>query len=819
MGVRRQKFTFAVVALALLSANAHLNSTEAFAEGSSGATGTTGSTGTSTGGTAAVDPFSPTQLPQSTTPNFTVPAGFSNVFAGCGQTPIPQCSNTIPESASGAVENCDLDMVQVYQTASMQAAQAGQVMANLQCKSNAIQAFKSEIACVNNAAKSLANLIGSLQNVITQNIHNMQKNVKQLVSMERDREAQLKDTEQKLNGNEKTGQKGLNQMAMLAQDTLTKMPDSIQGIKEAYTGLDNKKEGLEEAVKLRKTALAVECFNKDKSPTYISQKGGSAETALTYAVNMYKNKLMEGSGGMAEQSEFRKTDAEAKGKALDAALQQWFANLPNDSKITLAPSQSPGKDGQAVDPNAALSSFLNQNRTLITPDLLKQLEASLKGYDSNGLSISKFVVSTMQTCYENKSKQVEQERTSKSTQIGMFQEQIKMEERSIRNNVSKMMTDYGLLMQDSMSALTGENMPVNTSNCTAANQTAKGQMQCLDDAQKNLKGLVEGSIPQSVVNMVIKGNNPASNIGLQCAGLKGCQQKLKNLATNVESERQKVKEFKESYVLQSNQSLETFAKQVSSQLSPQMVALYQRMDTVSLLMAGLGVKSLIDPKGVEQEGWDKEGEELAGLYKVPKSTLNLIGGQMSPPMMDVSKNPFNEVISGMTERMADISKAQADVAKVITEINQIPGKCQAQKKKEALEAAKEARAEQRQQTQDNISNALMQRMAGGEQGGAHTSSGDGGSDRMCDTYKSHMDQLESLAAKLAVGTSERESTEKMASEARLTWGRSCSGGGTTGAQASSISALASKTFGSGNSIGSSNAGSIGFPSSTFFPSK
>ncbi len=764
---------------------------------------------------AATDPFAPSQMPQTTVPNFNVPAGFSNIFAGCASTPVPQCSSTIPESAAGPVENCDVDMTTIYGTAAQQAAQAGQVMANLQCKANAIVGFRNEISCVNSAAQSLANLLGSLQGIYAQNIHAMQKNVKQLISIEKDREAQLIDTQLKLNGNEKTGQKGINQMSEAAQAALAKMPDDIQGIKEGYLDLDNKKSGLEEAVKLRKTALAVECFSTDKSPTYISSKGGTAETALTYAVSMYKNKLMEGAGGIADQSKFRQVDAEAKGKQLEAALQQWLSKLPNDPKITLPPSiGAQGKDGAPADPTTALSGFFNQNRTLITPDLLKQLEASLQSFDGKGLSISKFVVSTMQTCYSNNSKKVEQERTSKSTQLGVLQEGIKQQERIIRTNVSKLMNGYSALIQDSMSALTGENMPINTSNCTAPNQTAKGQMQCLDDSLKNVKGLVEGSISQSVVNMVIKGNNPSSNIGLQCAGLKGCAQKLKNLATNVEAERQRVKEFKESYVLQSNQAIETFTKQVASQLSPQMAALQQRLATMNLIVGGLGVKSLVEPAGVDGESLDKEGEELAGLYKVPKSTLALIGGQMSPPMMDLSKNPFNTVITGMTERLSEISKAQADVAKVITEINQIPAKCLAQKEKERKEEEKERLAAAKEAREADLDRLFKQKMIGEQGGGVSTSSvGDGGSDRDCDTARSRLQSLSDEIIAIQDQTERTRRKERDLSPIYAEIGRACGGaaGNLTGsAQTSNFPApITAGLTKSGMAGGSPTAGSFG----------
>jgi predicted nucleic acid-binding Zn-ribbon protein len=160
--------------------------------------------------------------------------------------------------------------------------------------------------------------------------------------------------------------------------------------------------------------------------------------------------------------------------------------------------------------------------------------------------------------------------------------------------------------------------------------------------------------------MMVAANNPKLTVVFNCYGIDGCLTSYQQLQSSLEKEITRVDTFKKDYVLKGNQGVEGFTKQAAASLTQQNQALNDRIKSMNSILSGLGVGEGVEFEKVEPESL--EYDEKTGLVKQPKNVVALIGGQMNPPLLDVTGNTIGKSLAG-------ISKAGKQVNKDMTEAN------------------------------------------------------------------------------------------------------------------------------------------------------
>ena len=154
-----------------------------------------------------------------------------------------------------------------------------------------------------------------------------------------------------------------------------------------------------------------------------------------------------------------------------------------------------------------------------------------------------------------------------SSPIGQQQAALTKAQGDLQVNANQMLSGNVSKYEEAMTALTGMNMPLDTSKCN--NATPAVQISCLQDLQSNMESLLHGSAKQSTVTMNLSGTDPNTNISFTCQGLDGCITALQNVDHNLKSEVKRVQSFKQQYVTAAKQSVDNFTKQMAAMMSAQ----------------------------------------------------------------------------------------------------------------------------------------------------------------------------------------------------------------------------------------------------------
>ncbi|MEK6705499.1 MAG: hypothetical protein AABZ06_06900 [Bdellovibrionota bacterium] len=559
-----------------------------------------------------------------------------------GVAPGASCggSESGPDASKMSCENYSKDAIEAQQKA------LDDALKTLSCKKTQLDGLKSQLGCLTSQADNLASQIQALGEAYASNVNRFQQDLSKIKSVEGDREMQFQDVTEKLGGSEKTGSPGLLRIRENTKAMIAQMPLQIQGVKQMYKDIELQKKALDEQAKSRTMALTGDCFNTPKS--YRCAPNGPPVSAREYILCRYEDNLLALGNVRQKGNTIFEAKAKANAQALSNLLDRIFASAPKNLMM-------PGSDKEA---QQQFQQQMQQPIRIWNPaNIESEFGNALSRYNEEGfynkkrLNISGEVMRIMKSCYKTANNTVEQEKTRAGSFLGVAAANIKKLERETSVRVNEFLNQYSQQLSENMSVLVGQHMPVDVSRCQ--NAAPNTQTNCLDDLRRNMEGLLAGSVPQSEMNIVIPSKDPQSAIKFRCQGINGCITSLQNISRKLENEKKRLGQFKSDYVLKSNQSMQNYTRQMASILSIQSQALSNRLKSLNSNLASLGVRSAVDIKPVEGEQFEADED---GLYKAPKSVLKLIGGQMTPPMLDVHGENFSSALGGVTERANEIDE-------------------------------------------------------------------------------------------------------------------------------------------------------------------
>ena len=116
-------------------------------------------------------------------------------------------------------------------------------------------------------------------------------------------------------------------------------------------------------------------------------------------------------------------------------------------------------------------------------------------------------------CFQRAQNTVAREQNMVRSQIGQAQTALAKKKADLKTNANQMLSSNVAKYEEAMTALTGMNMPLDTSKCK--NATPDVQVSCLQDLQNNMEALLHGSAKQSTVTMSLTGTDPGTNLTFQ----------------------------------------------------------------------------------------------------------------------------------------------------------------------------------------------------------------------------------------------------------------------------------------------------------------
>lgn len=548
-------------------------------------------------------------------------------------------------------------------------------VASYQCQKDSLNAALTELTCLSQMAAQISQQVGTLQAQFVQNLQRGQQGVGALKAIEADRQAQLEDTITKLGGDKASGAPGLIQLQAEIQKGLDVLPTQVSQMTAQVDMLEKREQAYTESIGVRRMALAKQCFVAKSDTRFKCTKKDKPTSAYEYILCRFEqNAQLTKDGRVIRKGAVAKEDAQVARDKLASLLQQMLAELPDKAE------PEGGNDPSKAD--AAYANFVSQGRGKSVDDVLARYASKLKDIDadSSRINVGSFIKSTLKACDSSATNQVNRELGKATSMFGFAKTAIQQMKTAIQGQMEQVFGTLNNVYTAAMKGLTGQHLPLNLSSCRSAKPRV--QLSCLEDIKHNLQDLMVGSDPKTKVVMQIRGTQ--SNVpAFTCQGINGCITALQNLSQNLRREVGKVQAFKTNFVNQVNQGVEAFAQQMAKAFSIQSQALGDYQKRINQMLSSLGVKSLLNFEAVEHEAFEKDED---GLYKIPKSIVNVVGSRMTPPLLDINKDAFGSALEGVGDRIKDIDDKLAEVQSANSELEASFAACVEEKSKDVADA-------------------------------------------------------------------------------------------------------------------------------------
>ncbi len=589
----------------------------------------------------------------------------------CKDSPVPAAGSTCESFEVGGVFNATL------LTSKMQQAQAA--TCSIECKRSKLNAIQQELQCLSSQSDQMIQQINSqLQQAFTENITRYQTDVATLKGVIKDREIQSTFVKEKLGGSGERGEDGWVKIQGDLTNSYAGMVNEVAEVTELQKAASMQKASLLEQSEMRRASVTAECFRTQVQSSYQCVPNGPPVSAYDYVLCRYEqNQYLSSNGQQVEYDASTKAQATAKTAGLKNILDTIFTNAPAAYKVPTNPDQVAAMASQPIG-------------NLVPANVEATYGGQLTGYDGKGLGIHQFVMDALAACDARSVKQVEKEKTMVNNALGLAIQGAQRSDRQLCAKVDSLFDKYSQQYSAAMTSLTGMNLPLDVSGCRSSSncavlaacnediicrqRTFNLQTSCLADLKQNMEGLLRGTTQNSNVQILVTANNTKQNISFDCAGVNGCVRKMQNLSTELGKEQEKIKKFKDDYVLKANQNIETFSRQTASRLSPASQQINSRLKDLNSALSQYGDGTAIKIKAYEPEDMSQNVDDDK-LYKLPHNIMKVVGGKATPPLMDISGDSFGESLSGMGKATQKLGEDQNKVTEAMNNIMNLSSTC------------------------------------------------------------------------------------------------------------------------------------------------
>jgi hypothetical protein len=547
---------------------------------------------------------------------------------------------------------------------------------SLSCRKEKLKQIDRELQCFKQGNLALEQQIAQIQAEYMRNMQTMQSHVAQMTAYVGDRDRQIGDIHERLEGGGIGGRVGIKALKEEAKGLLDASHDQVhkpgEGLRDRVQKAEWDRQRYQESKKMRSMALAIQCFKNEPVPTlkcYQRDKSGRNiainVSAYEYAECATRGYHRLGKNGRLEIDAETAARADAQAANLRAKIDAIFSQAPTDPNVL----SSAGQDGKGAPEQA--NRFLH-------PDAIdwKQLDSANR--PEIKFNIRQVLEQAMRRCHKSREAQVEKEADTSgngrsTSALAALAQTMRSNEATTQQMANRLVQNYELIHQKINATLTGSAVPLNTAQCR--NSSPARQLACLEDAHAATDDLLQGKTPASEQTILIKANNPAMNIPITCRGLVGCETILTNAKVNLENDKQKVVQNKKDYIQKANQQIEAFTQQMAQNFSAQTAYLRDRLEKAKAALGAMGIRelglSLDNVRPVElQKTQDRDGD---GLYAMPTDLIGLIGGKAQPPMIKV--DDLNSSIGGVAEAVKEYEGKATKIAEKSRALQNLEGSC------------------------------------------------------------------------------------------------------------------------------------------------
>jgi hypothetical protein len=585
--------------------------------------------------------------------------GCANVKAPCNSSVSnspPSCNRSLEPSAMKAV----------YEQAF---AKAGAAACCVKAKESQLQEALKELSCISQQNDLLANQIGSMQAQMQQNFQSIEQNLSKIETVLTDRKNQLDEVNNRLNGGPggRMGllnlKKQLDQVVNVALPTAVKdFNDSINNSTDKGPGIFQQQEILQQEVKDMTMGLTKQCMSTTATQSFPCYKNTKDQCSFVQELeNSYYEKLRRKN----KDDTSNRNNSGATKAQLDALFSRIFADMSSD--ITIKPiGQDSSQDQQSQS---------NGSHGIQTPlDLQTKYGSELAGLSIDGLDLQTFFQNEFAVCYRQAQSTVEKSKTTPNSDYLKAYKKIEKNKQDIRDKMSQFLSSYSEIYKQVYSEFGVTMTPLDLTKCTASTTALNGELNCVKDLQTQLTSIYNGSGSNSSMTVQMKGNStdPVTAFNFTCSGVDGCITTMQNLVTNLTTEHQKLTQTKKTFIMQANQSLESFKSQMSQVLSVQNQALQSRLNELKKVLSANGVTDPLTTQSVQRRPLEKDEN---GLYKMPEDLLATIGGDLKPPMIDPASGSFDNARSSIARTIQENEQKGAEAEQVMAMITQEQKHC------------------------------------------------------------------------------------------------------------------------------------------------
>jgi hypothetical protein len=495
---------------------------------------------------------------------------------------------------------------------------------DLQCNAAKMAAIQQEVACVQSISQTITYQASLLSGVFQQVFNAGQQQMQAYQQRMTDNDTKMTQINNLLNGSQ-DGQGNSAGGGLLAQrqatrDALAQLPAAILGFQNDYQQNVQATNSLQSFVQTRTAGLMMSCFNSRPVSNYQCVPNGPPVSAAEYLQCRYQQSHSVGSNGVLDQNKLVTGQAQAGSQGLAALIGQITGDAASDADVPDDPSKLVQKNSNAM-------------RVANPTDVNTYYGNQLSGYKINGVSAQQFVSSMMNYCYSIAQSTVAAEQANPASAIGVQQYHLQTQKRKIQADITQQYNALSALYTENMSALTQQNVPMNAPACLSG-QT-QTQLNCLQNVQREMQGLLNGTAQDSGSNINIQGSISSSEI--PCRGLNGCITALQNANRTLTSNQKTMEASKSQYVVNYNQMVESYTRGMAQQVSGVSTALQMRVDALNLALRSVG-QSPLGRQTVRSEPFQQD--PATGLDRPPASVLGALVNNVTPPLIDTSASGF-----------------------------------------------------------------------------------------------------------------------------------------------------------------------------------
>lgn len=602
---------------------------------------------------------------------------------------IKTCSTNVPNVSPSCPEKVEL--VDALFNKLIQTATDGSCC--VKAKMNALEEANKELTCITQQNNLLAQQIKSIQSDMQSKFQQAQKDVGNLDTVIGERVNQQEFIQSKLGGDKSNGTRGLLALQADMQKVVTgELPVKVKTFEDTITSYNQQQQIFQQRVANQKMALAKQCFTSSDSRYQCSVNSTSTCSFAELMEAKYYELMRSVNGKIQRTNKTNQAQAQSKKAALDALFQTIFANMASDTKL-VATTQQEAQNQQQT------SGDIYQIKS--PQDLQNLYGSQLAAFNLPGLNIQQLFLNKFEQCYEQGQSSVTSAQSDPTSQYSLSVTFMQKQNKDIRDGFIQFYKGYADMYAQFWSTM-GQTAPLDTSKCEASSTPLAGMLQCAKDLQVNLEGAYTGKTANSAVTITVPGSSvmPGSTtatgtkFNFTCNGVNGCVTVMQNLSTNLKTEIQNQDKAKKNYIQQANQQLDQYKQQLVSILNTQNQALTSRILALKQTMAQGGVQDTLSTQAIQKEKMNKAktkdaaGNEYDGLYEMPDNLLAVIGGDMSPPLIDPNSPGFDNARMSIAQTISNDRGKDAEFANLAANLQKQEMSCKKELGKGAIEKNK-----------------------------------------------------------------------------------------------------------------------------------